>query len=918
MIARLFVALLPLTGLAAEPVTEFQKAAQTFRTRSRELGLRPDSAGRASGTNLWSDYHGRLYWNIRNDVFDAVPHEVTQTGGDKGILRRNQYGFSISGPVVIPKLYDGGNRTFFTLTFEGVRENKGRSFLETIATTPERTGDFSRTVDKAGQLLRIFDPGSTRLNPNFDPARPVSESNLQYVRDLFPGNRIPTARLDAVAADAVRYYPTPNVAIGPFFTNNYTNYTPERNNADGIRAKFDHSFLDRHRVSVALSYSNGLRGSAAVFEGIASPSRADRDFRTRRVSVDHVFTISPNSVNHFSVEARSSIWESKADTGDTSAAFPRLSFSPYLEMGRSYPVSREADADFEIENGITFRRGRHSISLDGSISLEQENVHEPEYPAGYFRFGDGLTSLPGIVNTGHAFASFLLGQARQAEESLVTHPSYWRQLEWDVGFRDEWEVRPGLTLSFGADLDTSHPRVEKFDRQSTVDLTRINPANGRPGALVFAGRDGFGRVFQQTRRSIEPYVSVAWSPFQDARTVIRARFNRRVDGYSSPGGHWGTQGFNGTPTFITNNDQLEPAVVLRDGLPPPANPLPDLRPEVANDTDAYLVDTSGRQPTSHSYRLSIERQLTGSLVAGARAEYSHGWNRNGDDRGASPNAIPLEALRYRDLLNDDEFNRSLRPYPQFRTFDLARLWQEGEYRQTELGFRLEKRTSAGLSLRFSYEFSRSMDNYRASDGLQDYYHREKEWALAYYDHPHSFSLRYMYELPFGPGRRYLSSGGWGRTILGGWSISGSTSYASGDPISLRAEFNNTGGVVRELYVNTVSGVDPRVESRGPELWFNPAAFVNPDDFTIGNVSRAHPFLRNPSRQNHDLAMAKRFRLGSEREVEFIGTALNFLNHANWNDPDDSIGSVSSPNSNAGRIIGSRGGRVIQLGLRFSF
>jgi hypothetical protein len=897
--------------------SEFDKAVEAFRVRSRELGLVADAPGQARvrPRSRLSDYHGRLFWNIRNDAFDSVPHEVRQTGGDKGMLRRNQYGFSISGPVVIPKLYNGTNRTFVTVTFEGVKESKGRSFLETIATGAERTGDFSRTVDKAGQTLRLYDPASTRENPAFNPEQEISESNLQYLRDPFPGNRIPAGRLDPVASDAIGLYPAPNIAIGPYFQNNYTIFTPERNNANGLRAKVDHAIGDRQRLSVGFNYSNGLQGPAKIYDSIATPSGDDRNRKTRQLEVAHTYTISPNSVHSFEFQVGRDLWGTQSDF--ETGVFPRFSFEPYLQMGRSHAVWRSADTEFEIEDGVTFRKGSHSITVEGSVQFGLENDKEPVYPAGYFQFGEGLTSLPGIVNTGHSFASFMLGLSREAEGSLVEHPSYWRQIEWDIGFRDEWEVRKGLTLSFGVDLDVSRPRWEKFDRQSTVDLQPLNPENGLPGALVFANRDGYGRSFQQTRRRLQPYVSVAWNPFDGDATVIRGSFFRRLDGYGLGDGHDGTQGFNGTPTYITQNDQLEPAVILRDGLPAPPIPPPDLRPEAANDTDAFLLDLSGRTPVRHYYRFSIERQLGSSLVVAGTARYSHGWNQESSSRGAAPNAISLDALGYRDMLNDDEFNRSLRPYPQYRTFDVDD-YMVGKYRESEFEMRVEKRTSAGLSLRFSYEFSRMMDNFRTRDGLQDYYNREKEWALAYYDHPHSFSLRYMYELPFGAGKPYLSGGGWGSAMLGGWSISGSASYASGDPIALRAQFNNTGNVVNALYVEAVPGVDPHVPDRGPESWFNPEAFVNPADFTIGNVSRAHPTLRNPRWQNHDLALAKRFRLTAERELEFNGTALNFVNHANWNEPDSEIGTVESPNTNAGRIVGSRGGRVIQLGVRFSF
>src|SRR5262249_32057495 len=141
---------------------------------------------------------------------------------------------------------------------------------------------------------------------------------------------------------------------------------------------------------------------------------------------------------------------------------------------------------------------------------------------------------------------------------------------------------------------------------------------------------------------------------------------------------------------------------------------------------------------------------------------------------------------------------------------------------------------------------------------------------------------------------------------------------SGNPIALHPLFNNTGSVITALRVNVVPGVNPVVPDRGPSQWFNPAAFEQPADFTLGDGPRTHPYLLNPGNQNYDLSVSKRLAVDSDRAIEFSAAAFNFLNHANWNDPDANIGPQTAPNVNAGRIIGSRGGRVIQVGMRFSF
>jgi hypothetical protein len=225
-----------------EPDTALDRALQEFKTDTQALGIRPGSTHSelkaAVRKPVW---HGRLFENFRNDVLDAVPHEIKQQGGDKSLLQRNQFGFNISGPVVIPHVFKAQSNTFFSLSYEGVRESIARTYLRTVPTLSERIGDFSQTVDQAGNRLPIYDPATTRVNPNYDPAQVVSTANLQYLRDPFPDNRIPSTRFDSVARDALSLYPRPNANVGPFFQNYFFVNSPETNIADGFLGKVDQS-----------------------------------------------------------------------------------------------------------------------------------------------------------------------------------------------------------------------------------------------------------------------------------------------------------------------------------------------------------------------------------------------------------------------------------------------------------------------------------------------------------------------------------------------------------------------------------------------------------------------------------------------------------------------------------------------------
>ncbi|MFB3827232.1 MAG: hypothetical protein ACE15B_10705 [Bryobacteraceae bacterium] len=895
------------TWAQQKPAGEMERAVEEFKIQTRNLGLRADSPAKArQARGAGRAWHGRLYENFRNDALDAVPHEILQRGADKSVLRRNQFGFNVAGPAAAPRL-PSGNSAFFSLSYEGVRERISRASLRTIPTAQERTGDYSAIVDQAGGMLPIYDPAATRENPEFDPARPVSTDNLQHAREPFPGNIIPAARLDPEARRITGFYPLPNTSVGPFFRNNFFVNSPETNTANGMIGKLDQTLLERHRASLELAFSNGSLGAARLFPNAANPGASDRHFSSRRGSLEHVFTASPRTVNTIGFDVSS---DSSRNGAEGEEPFPVISFSPYLGMGRAYPVSRTARNNFTWTESLSTRRGKHTVRLTAQYSRQQVNTFWPQYPAGSLRFGAGLTSLPGIVNTGHAFASFLLGMAEYAESSVAPAPSYFRRTHGTLALNDRWEMRRGLTISVGANLERSTPRVEKYDRQSTVALDAVNPANGRLGALVAAARGGHGRSFQPVRVRLEPHASLAWNPRGDANTVVRAAFARSYAAIPIYSAQWGTQGFAAYPTFISPNVQLEPAVRLSGGLPPLGYTLPNLAATAANDTVADLIDATDRQPTYQSASLTLERQLPASVVLTAGVAYSGGKNLLVGNGAANPNAIPLDALRFRDLLNDENFNRSLRPYPQYKGFDVYSSYPLGRYERDAAFLRMEKRASGGLTVSAYYEFARQMDDYSGPYGKQDFFNRRNEWSRTVGPRPHYFQFSYTYDLPLNPGRF--------RTLARGWSVTGSASMASGDPLYLRPQFNNTGGVVQALRVNAVAGVDPHVAGRGPELWFNPAAFDQPPDFTLGAVSRTLPDVFNPGYQNYDVSVNKRFALAPDRALEFSAAGFNFLNHANWNDPDNVIGPASAPNVNAGKIIGSSGGRVIQLGLRFSF
>jgi hypothetical protein len=380
--------------------------------------------------------------------------------------------------------------------------------------------------------------------------------------------------------------------------------------------------------------------------------------------------------------------------------------------------------------------------------------------------------------------------------------------------------------------------------------------------------------------------------------------------------HFGTQGFNAAPVFISPNEQLQPVFQLRTGLPVNFVLPPNLDPTAANGTEPEYINRDGRLPVDQQWTLSVQRELPHAMQLEARYTGSRGTQQY-VDAFIRVNPYRVSLLQYGERLYDDAFRNSLRPYPQYRSFDLGGLYPAGKYEGHSLTMTLDKRLSQGLFGRVIYRLNKLMDDY-SSGFPQDPDNLRAEWSLATYDVTHTLSVNYTYELPFGKGKLFLNDGSRFANVLGNWSLSGITTMVGGNPLSIRPLFNRTATLIGGLRANVVSGVDPKVENPTAEQWFNPAAFAQPDDFTLGNAPRTHPTLRGPGEQFHHLSLTKRIEVTSDTSLEFVTEAFNFPNHANLNEPDTRIGPATSPNLNAGRIIGSTGGRVMQMGLRILF
>ncbi len=251
--------------------------------------------------------------------------------------------------------------------------------------------------------------------------------------------------------------------------------------------------------------------------------------------------------------------------GVAAQVFPRISFGGYLPLGRYSGNARTAHNVFTYTDAHSLKLGKHSLRFAGQFQRQQINTFQPSAPAGSYSFGSGYTDLPGITGTGSEFGSFLLGGVEWGDVTDVTGPSYFRESRYVLSATDTWEPRSGLTISLAATSETTSPRAEKYNRQSTVDLQAINPANGLPGRRSSQGSTGLRRSFSRTFLASIPLPRWRGAQVGIARALSAASYARSYQAPPLYSSQWGTQGFNATQTFDAQNAETTPAFFLAQG-----------------------------------------------------------------------------------------------------------------------------------------------------------------------------------------------------------------------------------------------------------------------------------------------------------------------------------------------------------------
>jgi hypothetical protein len=944
--------IVPIGGFAVFPsvdaVQEFKVETNAYSAEFGRSGSGIVNVILKSGTN---QLHGSVYEFLRNSALDSNTYFSNLSGTPLPSFKRSQFGASLSGPVYLPKLYKGKDRTFFLFSYEGLRQGTEGEVTTTVPTALERTGDFSQTFSGTQEVL-IYDPETT-----------VS-SGSGYVRQPFENNKIPGDRIDPVAAKIASYYPTPN---RPGETNNFFASGVTRLNIDTYDARVDEVFNDRNRIFVRYSRRNLTSPPLLLFpeaNQIAEGGQSQPQV-SNSAAIDYTFT--PNS--SFVMEIPFGFSRTAIDFAPFSAGFnpsTQLGFPNYIAENADhllfpgiapanyYTLGDAAQGQtrsggfniFLLGINNTKISGKHVIKFGGDARLLQANDVESGASTGNFSFTKAITQGPNpnvaTATGGNAIASLLLGIGSGTmqinSKNAATTSKYY-------GFyiQDNWKALQRLTLNLGLRYDLDIPRTERYNRMETFDPSVASPLaaetglTGLSGGVVFSGVDGRSRrQFSPQYLNFGPRAGFAYA--LDTNTVVRGAYGVYFGpSMRSAGATIGQAGFGSTTTYAGSPNGLTPSVYLSNPFPNGLNlPVGNSQGLITGIGSSFenLLTGDNKVGYTQNWDLDIQRQLPFDILIDAAYVASHGvhLNKSGENDW-NTDQLTSAALALGSQLQQSVPNpfygiittgplaaanvpRSylVAPFPQFTAVDLSYLTGGYElYNSFQL--KVSKRLSRGLSALVAYTGQKQFDDYSGiqnvgniTGGIQNIYNPGAERAVSSNDISKSLVVSGVYNLPFGRGQQFGSN--WSRPVdalLGGWQINGITTQHTGFPLSPSTQ--NTSNSGNNVLRPNLTGQNPvehgSVRSR-LNGYLNAAAFSQPAPFTFGDAPRTLSEVRAPSTHDIDFSIFKNFQATEQVNVQFRAEAFNLLNQVVFGSPNTVLSSgqfgVISSQANTPREI----------------
>ena len=874
-----------------------------------------------SGTN---QLHGSGWEFLRNNVFDARNFfQATVTP-----YRWNQFGASGGGPVVIPKLYDGKNKTFFFLAYEGYRLRQPANTYLRVPTAANLAGDLS------DQPNPIYNPFSTQP----DPSHPG-----QFIRTLFPNNQIPANLIDpGLVAFAKATLPAPN--FSGIANYNVLDTTPGATNQEEYSARVDQ--IIGPKDSVWFRWSGTLNSQTS--SGGRPELQYSNDVTGKNIGANWVHTFSPTSVldaqfgymwvdwgtqtRYRSLPAGLAQQVGFADNfvsgfHNVGTLFPNISVANYFNGGESAEINSPWSDVWQEKANYTKIIGSHTLKMGADINQTRYAGAMLNDNVGFTSFETANPASPG--NSGSALASFLLDVPNNASRRNTLESTSWGAV-MGLYFQDQWKATSNLTINVGlrydrrwqptygrpqdgnqyvgdADLLTGTYILQK--QPGSCDQLQKPPCIPTPGGVlpqhvVLADN---GKVNHDSLLDFGPRFGMAYR--LDANTALRGGFGIFYDEWAAY--QQSSQNMQGTwpsvdQQFANNLNSPQsgtptPTVTAKNPIPSSTFPSPD-----PFSTFTWYFDPYMKPGYSLQWNFGIQHQFGTNTVA--TVNYV----------GSGSRRQPLSSV-YNTALTPGPGNpqsRSQFPYAGIDYFD--RSWGRSNYEALQA--MVQKRISSGLSYTASYTWSKTTsigcDGWYGFEGcsVQDPYHFNNDRSVAVSDVPQLFAASWLYELPIGSGKRFKTGNRVVDYLVGNWQVNGILSLQSGEPynIYISSDIANVGilGSDQGERPNLVG--NPTLSNPKPTAWFNIAAFQAPAPFTFGNLGRNTG--RTDWGRNLDLSLFRQFPFKETRRLEFRADAFNLTNtpvfagpHADMNDP--AFGQVTSTRNTE---------RLLQLALKIIF
>ncbi|HEY4382751.1 MAG TPA: TonB-dependent receptor [Acidobacteriaceae bacterium] len=885
-----------------------------------------------SGTNR---IHGTAYDYYRSSGLNANDFSDNRQGISRPAFHWQQPGAEVDGPVYIPHLYDGRNKTFFMFGWEEVRTSQPAPTYSSVPTDLERNGDFSQSL-KGNAAAILYDPLTTVQNPNGS-----------YSRNTFSNpSVIPQGRIDPVAKAITALLPHANVAGAGNVNNLYSGPNNVKDSYDAFSYRVDHVLSQNHRLSFVYLYSDrhqtqGLNG----FPDTIAPTYLHH--RTNYgAHVTWSWTISPTLVSSFGVgwnEHRFAI-VNHVPTFDLStlnfpgymssaapapALFPRMTIAGYTSFGNANvgTGSLNTSDNYDLRETIIKTLRQHNLSFGGEIRPMRDSKQSAAGNS-TFTFGKDFTQANPLASdavSGSGFASFLLGYADAGAASRNPVPRY-KNAYYALFFQDSWHVTDRMTFTYGLRWDTESPQTEQHGEQNTgFDPTAAYSFAGQSlhGQVLF-NPTGAQRAYNWDLNNFGPRVGFSYRVSKPL--VMRGGYGLL---YSPTWDIPTTVGFSASTTYLASTNNL-----LTPALPTVlSNPYPTgfLNPSgAATNLNgqggwSYWANHTRQIPRTTQYSLGFEY----SLPANAILEMHYvGQLTNNIPNTRNQNFTSVANLALGNSLNTGVPNpfagllpgtslngatvprqQTLLPYPQYTNFNA--IFTNGTTAYNGLQVRFEKRVTHGFHMLVSYTYSKSM----VTGYLNDQDTTLRSW-IDHYDLPQVLTISGGYNLPWFAHSTNFAA----REFLSGWAANIIYSYSAGELYAAPTGVQATGvnphiaNPTRVHFFNTctLTTTGARQNCVGSE---QPAWAIN-QPFTLNNTTPYYGGLRSSIPQNVNFSMFKTFPIHDTLNLQFRAESFNLTNTPQFGGPDTGVNSQTFGSQT--NFAQSNNPRNVQLALRLSF